>query len=87
MHPSPAGALRKVWLVDGKGVIKTAYFERTDNPIRDYEAYCNALEREGAWRPRCRFCNEPIFQVDAVLIDDDYYCDNCLQESRVWVEE
>ena len=46
---------------------------------RDQEEALNRL-------PRCSLCGEPIQQEDAVNIDNDWFCDDCLKDSRrdVW---
>ncbi len=36
--------------------------------------------------PKCTRCGEHIQQEDAVCIDGNYYCDNCLKELREWIE-
>lgn len=38
-------------------------------------------------RPHCEICDEPIQQDDAVFIGGDWYCDECLHDSRRWIEE
>ena len=36
-------------------------------------------ERRRARLPVCCYCGEHIMQEDAVCIDGDYYCDECLE--------
>jgi len=58
---------------------------RTDDPLRDFDRWD---ADHAAWlekRPVCEKCGEHIQQDYAVCIDDHWYCDACLDESRVWV--
>ena len=61
-------------------------FYRTDDPIADHYRYEQEQERALARYPKCAICGEPIAQEEAVLIDGKYYCDECLDESRVVTE-
>ena len=38
-------------------------------------------EREASKLPICKCCEEPIFQEEAVCIDDDWYCEYCEEEA------
>lgn len=57
-------------------------FQRTDNPERDYDEYCNESEKWMDKLPECECCGEKICQEDAVCIDGKWYCDDCLEFLR-----
>lgn len=52
---------------------------RTDDPVRDAENYYGDLEKDAMELPLCCYCGEPIQQKQAVNINDDWYCDECLR--------
>lgn len=56
--------------------------DRLDFEERDREQ-AQWLER----RPRCSCCGEHIQDDSAVQIRDDFYCDNCLDDMRVCIED
>ena len=45
------------------------------------------LEKILARLPKCCLCGEPIQQEDAVRLGNDWYCDDCLDDSRESIEE
>lgn len=57
----------------------------TDDPIRDWENKCRADEKWLKSRPVCAECGEPIQQDDAVCINGEWYCDDCLKHMRKYV--
>lgn len=38
-------------------------------------------------RPKCVCCGEHIQEDSAVQIRGDYYCDRCLDDMRVYIED
>ena len=36
--------------------------------------------------PICKLCGDPIQQKDAVCLDGNWICDNCLKENRKDIE-
>ncbi len=38
-------------------------------------------------RPVCSCCGEPIQEDSVVQIRRDYYCDDCLDDMRVYIED
>lgn len=43
----------------------------------------------GKWlehRPKCIFCGEYIQEDSVVQIRGDYYCDRCLDDMRVYID-
>lgn len=54
----------------------------TDNPIMDFERYDAEQEERIKHLPVCCCCRERIQQEDAVRIENDWYCDRCLDEMR-----
>lgn len=60
---------------------------RTDDPIADFNRW-DADQTEWLERlPVCSECGEHIQQEDAVCINGEWYCDECLRVMRVAVEE
>lgn len=55
----------------------------SDNPIADAERYFDKQEEALEQLPRCSECHEPIQQDTAVCINDEYICDQCLEDLRV----
>lgn len=45
------------------------------------------LEKMLARLPKCCLCKDHIQQEDVVKIGHAYYCDGCLNDSRVSIEE
>lgn len=37
--------------------------------------------------PKCQVCREPILQEEAVRLEEKWYCDRCLRQSRREVEQ
>lgn len=56
----------------------------TDDPVRDAEAYYNALEEKLAKQPVCCRCKEHIQQEFAVQHNGKWYCEEC--EDDAWEE-
>ena len=57
----------------------------TDNPVADFNRYNAEQQRRLESLPECANCGEHIQQEDAVCIDGDYYCDECLFGLREWI--
>lgn len=58
----------------------------TDDPIADFHRW-DAEQQELLKRlPLCYMCCERIQQDTAVMINDHYYCDDCLKELRVTID-
>lgn len=55
----------------------------TDDPVADYDRWNAAQEDKVLRLPECAICGEHIQQEDAVYINDEFICDECLEESRV----
>lgn len=56
--------------------------DRNDFEIRDAE--------QGQWlecRPKCICCGEHIQDDSAVQIRGDFYCDACLDDMRIYIED
>lgn len=47
-----------------------------------FEIYDRERERKLEKLPTCRDCAQPIQQWDAVEIDGEWYCDQCLNDRR-----
>ena len=55
---------------------------RTDDPIRDFEAWDAEQNRQLEQLPCCADCDHPIQQEDAVYINGEWLCDDCLSSYR-----
>jgi formylmethanofuran dehydrogenase subunit E len=54
----------------------------TDDPIADFFRHDAKQEAWRKSRPECCKCGEHIQDEDAVCIDYEYYCDECLRRMR-----
>lgn len=54
----------------------------TDDPIRDFEAWDEEQNRQLEQLPCCADCDHPIQQEDAVYINGEWLCDDCLSSYR-----
>ena len=56
----------------------------TDNPVRDF--FRHEAEKEEALDayPVCAYCGEKIQQDRAVFIHDEWICDECLDQHRIY---
>ena len=52
----------------------------SDDPIRDYDRYCEHLESELAKLPKCVDCNNPIQDDDYYDVDGEYLCESCMKD-------
>jgi formylmethanofuran dehydrogenase subunit E len=59
---------------------------RTDDPVADFHSYDAKLQEQLEKLPVCHECGEPIQQEDAVLLDGNYYCDDCLKNMRMTID-
>lgn len=61
----------------------------SDNPVADYDRYCDYCDARIEKMPECEMCGEHIQQDNAVCIDGKWYCDICLEESRenIYIDE
>ena len=55
---------------------------RTDNPIHDFEVWDAEQNRQLDRLPYCEDCGNPIQQEDAVYINGEWLCDDCLSSYR-----
>lgn len=58
----------------------------TDDPIADFNRYDSEQQKYLKKLPVCCGCGEPIQQDDAVCIDGDWFCDDCLNDMRQHIE-
>ena len=54
----------------------------SDNPLADFNAWDMEQTRQLARLPVCADCGEPIQQEDAIFINGDWLCDDCLDSYR-----
>lgn len=54
----------------------------TDDPIADYDRYCNEQQKELDRLPRCSECDEPIQTEWCFEINGEYICEHCMEEHR-----
>lgn len=55
----------------------------------NYDLWCEHEEEQEAWLrrlPVCCVCDEHIQQEDAVRINGEFYCDDCLDNMREVIE-
>lgn len=48
----------------------------TDDPVRDWDRYCEAQEREAEKYPACQKCGATLYS-DVYTIDNKVLCDDC----------
>lgn len=61
---------------------------RTDDPIADFNRYEDAIDRELAKLPKCSECDQPIQDENAYLINDEWICEDCMDNNhRVFVDD
>lgn len=52
----------------------------SDNPIRDYDRYCEEQEREMEKYPECAVCGKRITDDFLYHINGDIYCLECMED-------
>jgi formylmethanofuran dehydrogenase subunit E len=52
------------------------------DPLKDFDRWDSQQQKRLDSLPKCKNCTHPIQQEDAVCIDGDYWCDDCLEEMR-----
>ena len=52
----------------------------SDNPIRDYDRYCEEQEREMERYPECCDCGKRITDDFVYYIFGDIYCEECMKD-------
>ena len=57
-------------------------FPMTDDPLRDFSRKCEEEEEWLKSLPVCAECGEPIQQEDAVYLNGEWYCDDCIRHMR-----
>ncbi len=57
----------------------------TDDPVADFMRHDYEQQKALARLPKCCRCLMPIQQDDAVCIDGEYYCDECLDSMREYI--
>lgn len=55
---------------------------RSDDPIADYERHSAHQEADLDRLPRCSNCDEPIQSDFAYYINDEWICEECMDEYR-----
>lgn len=56
--------------------------QRTDDPIADYDRYCEEVDRMQKELPQCECCGERITETKAVCIEGRWFCEDC--EDEAW---
>ena len=51
----------------------------TDNPVHDWNAYCDKQERQLAKLPKCDYCGVALDEY-AYVINDEVLCESCLND-------
>ena len=52
--------------------------QRTDDPIGDWDRYCEEQEKKMDRLPRCSECDEPITDDFCYYINGEYICEDCM---------
>lgn len=53
-----------------------------------YDRYESEQQRKADKLPKCSCCNEPIYQETSVVFNDEWICDDCLNDYyRIAVEK
>ena len=58
----------------------------TDDPVADFEKYDRDCEQWRSSLPECACCGEHIQQESAVKLDDEWFCDDCLNSARRFID-
>lgn len=58
----------------------------TDDPVSDYDRYCNEQQRKLDRLPECSECGEKIQDEYCFEVNDEYICEQCMQEHKKSVE-
>lgn len=60
----------------------------SDDPVKDYDRYCDDLEAELDKLPKCYECGEPIQADECYEINDELICPECLDNNhKKWTED
>lgn len=51
-----------------------------------YDAYEKEQERWLAKRPKCAWCGEPIQEECAYRINDEWVCEQCIDDRREYID-
>jgi len=54
----------------------------TDDPIADYDRYCNEQQKELDRLPECSECGKKIQTEWCYEINGEYICEHCMDEHR-----
>ena len=52
----------------------------SDDPVRDWDRYCEQQEQDAERCPKCAMCGEPIFDEYCYKDDGEYYCKDCFED-------
>ena len=61
-------------------------FPMSSDPLRDFSRKCEEEEEWLKTRPVCAECGEPIQQEDAVYLNGEWYCDECVRHNRKYID-
>ena len=59
----------------------------TDDPLYDYESYDKLCRKFLDKRPICCQCGEHIQDEYGYDFNGDWYCENCINTWRKWINE
>lgn len=59
----------------------------TDDPISDYDRYCNEQQKKLDRLPECSECGEKIMDEYCYEVNGEYICERCMQDHRKAVED
>lgn len=59
----------------------------TDDPVRDFLQKDAQGAAEEARRPVCSCCGEPIYDSVAYRIGGKLFCESCIDDARVYLDD
>lgn len=54
----------------------------SDDPISDYNRYCNEQQKELDRLPECSECGEKIMDEYCFEVNGEYICERCMNENH-----
>jgi len=54
----------------------------TDDPVADYDRYCNEQQKELDRLPECGECGEKIMDEYCFEVNGEYICEHCMEENH-----
>ena len=58
----------------------------TDNPLHDFAQWSDDQEEKLNKRPCCNYCGDHIQEEYGYYLDGEWYCEDCIHESKKYFE-